>query len=140
MAIIILFLYTILFKINCCCLLFFIFSYLSLSNQTKPNQTKPLISPSLFRMLFRLGILISLVAAVLCSYNETNSSSTLNWCRMMRSKYDVLPGKSFGKLPFNLHAQYLSAECYKHFCKPHPLVGKGKFMSANILFLYEIAW
>lgn len=75
-------------------------------------------------LTFRLGILISLVAVVLCS-DEVNSTSTLNWCRKMRSKYDVLPGKSFGKLPFNLHAQYLSAKCYIYFCKPHPLAGRG---------------
>eukprot|EP01038_Epipyxis_sp_PR26KG_P004962 gene4962-6937_t len=45
----------------------------------------------------------------------------------MKLKYNIEPGKSFGKLPNHLHEQYLSAKCYRYFCKPHPLAGKGVF-------------
>ena len=78
-------------------------------------------------MIVWYAIMLSLIAVTLCSVPADNdpNSSTLNWCRKMRTKYEVVPGKSFGKLPFHLHAQYLSAKCYEHFCKPHPLAGKG---------------
>ena len=87
--------------------------------------------------ILALGIMLSLVVAILSSAdNDANSSSTLNWCRKMKIKYEVVPGKSFGKLPFHLHAQYLAAKCYEHFCKPHPLAGKGILIcvdDANII-------
>ena len=53
--------------------------------------------------------------------------STKSWCELMKNKYEVIPGKSFGTLPNTLHGLYLSAKCYEHFCKPHPMAGKGVF-------------
>lgn len=95
-------------------------------------------------MIGWLGIIIMLsllLAAIHCSVPtdyDGNSSSTLNWCRKMRIKYEVVPGKSFGKLPFHLHAQYLSAKCYEHFCKPHPLAGKGIFSLKCIIRILNL--
>ncbi len=49
------------------------------------------------------------------------------WCIEARMNYDIIPGKSFGKLPFSEHNRYLRARCYRFFCKPHPMAGKGVF-------------
>ena len=49
------------------------------------------------------------------------------WCNNMREKYDVIPGKSFGNLPQEMHKTYLYKKCYRFFCEPHPMAGKGVF-------------
>eukprot|EP01033_Poteriospumella_lacustris_P009935 gene9935-gene10747 len=49
------------------------------------------------------------------------------WCISMRDKYNIEPGRSFGSLPYSEHNRYLQARCYRFFCKPHPLAGKGVF-------------
>ena len=49
------------------------------------------------------------------------------WCFEMKKQYNILPGKSFGTLPFHEQDAYLKARCYRFFCKPHPLAGKGVF-------------
>ena len=49
------------------------------------------------------------------------------WCLSMRKTYGITPGRSFGRLPQELHAQYLSARCHVFFCKPHPMAGRGVY-------------
>ena len=51
----------------------------------------------------------------------------------MKNEYNIEPGQSFGTLPFNLHSMYLSKRCYRFFCKPNTLAGKGKFICEPIL-------
>ena len=51
----------------------------------------------------------------------------LQQCQDMREKYAIEPGQSFGTLPVSMHNKYLYLRCYRFFCKPHPLAGKGKF-------------
>ena len=48
-------------------------------------------------------------------------------CIEMKQKYDMIPGKSFGTLPTSRHKEYLRLKCYKFFCKPHPMAGRGVF-------------
>lgn len=50
------------------------------------------------------------------------------WCHVMKDKYNIIPGQSYGTLPVNMHKQFLHARCDRFFCKPHPLSGKGKFI------------
>lgn len=47
------------------------------------------------------------------------------WCFTMKSKYEILPGQSFGKLPKMMHDLYLKAKCDQFFCEPNH--GRGKF-------------
>ena len=57
----------------------------------------------------------------------TVSVGNKQYCFDMRSKYKVQPGRSFGNLPKELHVEYLAARCYRYFCEPHNMAGKGVF-------------
>ena len=59
------------------------------------------------------------------SVGENSGEET--WCNNIREKYGVIPGKSFGNLPSELHRTYLLRKCYRFFCEPHPMAGKGVF-------------
>ena len=50
------------------------------------------------------------------------------WCYVMKEKYSIIPGQSFGNLPQNMHKQFMHARCDRYFCKPHPMSGKGRFV------------
>ena len=58
---------------------------------------------------------------------NVRDTADLQQCQDMRVKYAIEPGQSFGTLPVPMHNQYLKLRCYRFFCKPHPLAGKGKF-------------
>lgn len=76
-----------------------------------------------------------LVGGVMAQSNLRTNDAPLNaaeakdkaWCISMRDKYNIEPGRSFGSLPYSEHNRYLQARCYRFFCKPHPLAGKGVF-------------
>ncbi len=82
--------------------------------------------------------LVFLIVLILLTYvdNASEISTTQEvspkigskeWCVDIRTTFDIVPGKSFGKLPFSMHEAYLQAKCYRYFCKPHPMAGKGVF-------------
>jgi len=48
-------------------------------------------------------------------------------CTKMRTDYDIKPGKSFGSLPASQHNSYLRLKCYRFFCEPNAMAGKGVF-------------
>lgn len=54
------------------------------------------------------------------------------YCRSTRLAYNVEPGKSFGTLPVSMHKKYLAARCYRYFCEPHAMAGKGVFDCAPL--------
>ena len=54
---------------------------------------------------------------------EENVAKVKLWCKEMRVKYSIEPGRSFGNLPVELHNKYLNAKCFRFFCKPHPKAG-----------------
>ena len=82
-------------------------------------------------LLLTLLITTTTVAVAIGSNNHNNpliqDQQQRQWCIEMRHKYNILPGKSFGNLPFHQHEAYLRAKCFRFFCKPHPLAGKGVF-------------
>lgn len=67
------------------------------------------------------------IASKSYDYYFKPGESESTWCFRMREKYHIEPGESFGELPSSLHSIYLSVKCYRFFCKPHPLAGRGKF-------------
>jgi hypothetical protein len=71
------------------------------------------------------------VGAVGVNYSEKDQRD-LDQCREMRTQYGIIPGESFGSLPVKDHNAYLVLRCYRFFCKPHPLAGKGKFPCESI--------
>jgi hypothetical protein len=58
---------------------------------------------------------------------ENNELESKSWCQKMKVAYHIQPGQSFGELPSSKHKEYLDHKCYRFFCKPHPLAGKGVF-------------
>lgn len=50
-----------------------------------------------------------------------------HYCNQMKRNFHIIPGQSFGNLPIREHATYLQARCYRFFCEPHEMAGKGKF-------------
>ena len=79
--------------------------------------------------------LISMVYLVLCIFllyfsrcaNSSNIDNERSSCIKYRDRYRIVPGESFGSLPAEMHNVYLSLRCYRFFCEPHPLSGRGKF-------------
>lgn len=59
--------------------------------------------------------------------NATNLEDERSNCMKYKEQYHILPGESFGSLPPDMHNVYLRLRCYRFFCEPHPLSGKGKF-------------
>jgi hypothetical protein len=55
------------------------------------------------------------------------SNDKKEWCFEMKDKYNILPGQSFGSLPEEQHNVYLVARCYRYFCQPNAMAGKGVF-------------
>lgn len=49
------------------------------------------------------------------------------WCIETKEQFGIEPGRSFGSLPATQHKAYLNARCYRFFCEPHELAGKGVF-------------
>ena len=75
-----------------------------------------------------LCIAICIVLLLRCLQSSlADDAADKKWCIEKRTEYSVEPGKSFGKLPPQLHGLYLSKKCHRFFCKPHPLAGKGVF-------------
>ena len=76
-----------------------------------------------------VALLISLCAAKVVddSARLSQLQQKRSWCFKMKEEYSITPGKSFGHLPQELHAQYLNAKCHVFFCKPHPMAGKGVY-------------
>ena len=54
------------------------------------------------------------------------------WCFVMKEKYSIIPGQSFGNLPQAMHKQFMHARCDRYFCKPHPMQSKGRFVCEPI--------
>lgn len=73
-----------------------------------------------------LGALL-ILAAARGAPSEIDNMPVKDWCFRTRNKYNIVPGKSFGSLPQHMVHKYLLAECFRFFCKPHPLAGKGVF-------------
>ena len=63
--------------------------------------------------------------------NTTTTSDITNnrrmKCTAFKDKYKVVPGRSFGILPTQLHEVFLSLRCDEFFCQPHPMAGKGVY-------------
>jgi len=49
------------------------------------------------------------------------------YCLEQKERFKVVPGRSFGNLPFKDHNAYLKAKCHRYFCLPHVMAGKGVF-------------
>lgn len=64
---------------------------------------------------------------IIAARDQRSLESDEKYCIDKRKEYNIEPGKSFGALPVNMHAEYLSARCYRFFCQPHPRAGKGVF-------------
>lgn len=62
-----------------------------------------------------------------CCANSSNIDNERSSCIKYRDQYHIVPGESFGSLPADMHNVYLSLRCYRFFCEPHPLSGRGKF-------------
>jgi hypothetical protein len=80
--------------------------------------------------MMKLSFLVAIIfqSYFLCQAQRTPiEDQDRQWCFAAREKYGIIPGKSFGTLPFSEHNTYLKARCYRFFCKPHPLAGKGVF-------------
>lgn len=95
-------------------------------------------SIKVFLVLIMKSLSINYLLFILCLYFFIFSSNFFEvqsisdeeqkqWCFDMKKQYNIIPGKSFGTLPFNQQDGYLKARCYRFFCKPHPLAGKGVF-------------
>ena len=78
-------------------------------------------------MKFTTFILLLLLIHVVVGSENKKMSNNEFYCNEMKLKYDIIPGESFGTLPFKLHSEYLNAKCYRFFCEPHEMAGKGKF-------------
>lgn len=83
-----------------------------------------LLSFLLWLSILQVGFVVVKTQGTLRSPAEQRDRE---WCFAAREKYGIVPGKSFGSLPFNEHNTYLRARCYRFFCKPHALAGKGVF-------------
>ena len=59
--------------------------------------------------------------------NSATSNSRRNKCFAFKDKYKVIPGRSFGLLPTQLHEVFLALRCDEFFCEPHPMAGKGSY-------------
>ncbi len=79
--------------------------------------------------MFEMRILHIVLALLflLTLYVTADDVRDKEWCITNRDKYEIKPGKSFGKLPVNMHSQYLNMKCHRFFCKPHPMAGKGVY-------------
>lgn len=58
---------------------------------------------------------------------EASHISDKSWCDQIKSKFAIVPGKSFGNLPSKMHPEYLNKRCYRFFCEPNLRAGKGLF-------------
>lgn len=75
-----------------------------------------------------LLLLLLCVGLTLSSGETVDSGANKNYCFEMKEKYKIVPGESFGSLPNALHNEYLAAKCFRHFCEPNPMGGRGKFV------------
>lgn len=75
----------------------------------------------------RFLIILVLFMVAVAANNVDDENNEKKWCFDMKEKYSIIPGKSFGTLPVHEHNTYLKARCYRFFCKPHELAGKGVF-------------
>jgi len=66
------------------------------------------------------------------SFNNFGSVDRKIWCFVIKQKYNIIPGQTFGNLPKNMHKQFVQANCDRYFCKDNPLSGKGKFVCEPI--------
>jgi hypothetical protein len=53
--------------------------------------------------------------------------NTTEYCFAIRAKYHIQPGYSYGTLPQTQIKEYNDAKCYRYFCEPHKMSGRGKF-------------
>ena len=66
------------------------------------------------------------------SFNNFGAGDRKIWCFVIKQKYNIIPGQTFGNLPKNMHKQFVQANCDQYFCKDNPLSGKGKFVCEPI--------
>ena len=74
-----------------------------------------------------LLLLLLVVSAVAQATPMSGGEDEASYCQATRKTYNVEPGRSFGTLPVSMHKRYLAARCYRYFCEPHELAGKGVF-------------
>ena len=74
-----------------------------------------------------LVLLLLVRPSIFALATSTPGATDEDNCVKMRTEYKIEPGKSFGQLPSSLHGQYLALRCYRFFCEPHELAGKGVF-------------
>jgi hypothetical protein len=58
---------------------------------------------------------------------RTQEPNNKEYCFAAKRKYSILPGESFGTLPESLRGAYMDARCYRFFCQPNKMGGKGVF-------------
>ena len=68
---------------------------------------------------------------------NTITNSRRNKCFAFKDKYKVVPGRSFGLLPTQLHAVFLSLHCDEFFCEPHPMAGKGVYDCVRLARVHD---
>lgn len=78
-------------------------------------------------MLLLLHLSLGREGRSLRSSQDVKLEEDREYCFEAKRKYNILPGKSFGTLPYEQHAPYLRARCHRFFCKPHPMAGKGVY-------------
>lgn len=71
-------------------------------------------------LLYLIGLLFFACPADAVEENK-------QYCFAAKEEYGIIPGESFGSLPKDRWREYLAAECFRHFCEPHPKSGKGVF-------------
>ena len=84
------------------------------------NHQPCFVFPMLFILLSSVG---NFVEAAGIEAESTTEMMQKKYCFMMKKRYNILPGKSFGALPVAAHATYLHARCHRFFCEPHPMAG-----------------
>jgi hypothetical protein len=73
------------------------------------------------------NLLLLLVVSAVALATPMSGGEDEAYCQATRKTYNVEPGRSFGTLPVSMHKRYLAARCYRYFCEPNELAGKGVF-------------
>ena len=76
-----------------------------------------------FWAVFMLLLAGKVIEAVRNEAESTTEMMQKQYCFLMKKKYNILPGKSFGNLPVAAHSTYLHARCHRFFCEPNIMAG-----------------
>ena len=103
----------------------------SICSRLSRRQQRPSMVGSRLFCPFLLSLFLYFHSALAQAKNDILDKK--RYCERTRKQYDIEPGKSFGSLPQQLHAEYLHAQCYRYFCEPHPKAGRGVFQCVPLV-------